>query len=71
MLLDLFVEKDKLFLMDEAEYNRVFQNLALSYRINLARLLRYADRRKVKGAFVKSVLADPPMQFSCKEIPFS
>ncbi len=58
MLLDLFVEKDKLFLMDEAEYNRVFQNLALSYRINLARLLRYADRRKVKGAFVKSVLAE-------------
>lgn len=58
MLVDLFVEKDKVFLMDQAEYNRVFRNLVLAYRINLARLLRYADRRKVKGAFIKNVLAE-------------
>lgn len=58
MLLDLFIEKDKLYLMDRAEYNRIFRNLALAYRVNLARLLRYADRRKVKGAFIKTVLAD-------------
>jgi hypothetical protein len=58
MLLDLFVEKDKLYLLDEAEYNRIFRNLALSCRINLARLLRYADRRKVKGAFIRKVLTN-------------
>ncbi len=58
MLIDLFVEKDKLYLMDGAEYNRIFRNLALSYRINMARLLRYSDRRKVKTTFVKKVLND-------------
>ena len=58
MLIDLFVEKDKLYLMDGAEYNRIFRNLALSYRINMARLLRYSDRRKVKAIFVRNVLLD-------------
>jgi hypothetical protein len=58
MLIDLFVEKDKLYLMDGAEYNRIFRNLAFAYRINMARLLRYSDRRKVKAIFVKNVLND-------------
>lgn len=58
MLIDLFVEKDKLYLMDGAEYNRIFRNLALAHRISIAQLLRYADRRKVKTTFVKKVLED-------------
>ena len=58
MLIDLFLEKDRLYLMDGGEYNRIFRNLAFSYRINMARLLRYSDRRKVKAAFVKKVLND-------------
>ncbi len=48
ILVDLFLEKDRLFLMDAAEYKRVMANIALSYRINLGRMFRYADRRRVK-----------------------
>lgn len=56
ILVDLFLEKDRLDLMDGAEYERISRNLILSYRINMPRLLRYADRRKVKDALVKDIL---------------
>ncbi|MEX1276812.1 MAG: DUF6577 family protein [Bacteroidota bacterium] len=52
-LVDLFLEKDRLFLMDHAEYWRIFENLIFSHRINMGRLFRYAERRKVKAAIVK------------------
>lgn len=58
ILVDLFLEKNKLNLMDEAEYSRLFRNLAFAYRINMARLLRYADRRKRKKSFVDGVLTN-------------
>ncbi len=56
ILVDMFLEKDRLRLMDGAEYERVFRNLILSHRINMPRLLRYADRRKVKNTLVKEIL---------------
>lgn len=56
ILVDMFLEKDRLRLMDGAEYERVFRNLILSHRINMPRLLRYADRRKVKHKLVKEIL---------------
>jgi hypothetical protein len=56
ILVDLFMEKDRLLLMDGAEYQRIFRNLAFSQRINLARLLEYAERRKVDGSFVHTIL---------------
>ena len=52
-LIDLFLEKDRLFLMDHAEYKRIFENIIFVQRINMGRLLRYAERRKVKAAIVK------------------
>jgi hypothetical protein len=58
ILVDLYLEKDRVNLMDGAEYKRVFKNLAYSQRINIARLLRYADRRRVKGAFTADILAE-------------
>jgi hypothetical protein len=58
MLVDLFVEKEKLFLADAAEYNRIFENLVLAHRIKMASLLRYAYRRKVRTTFVKQVLCE-------------
>jgi hypothetical protein len=42
--------------MDEAEYERVFRNLVLSHRINMARLLEYAERRKIEDALRKNIL---------------
>jgi len=47
LLVDLFVEKDRLMLMDGAEYGRVARNIVGSARINMARMLRYARRREM------------------------
>lgn len=55
ILVDLFIEKDRLSLMDGAEYQRVFRNLVLSNRVNIARLLEYAERRKIKAALIQDV----------------
>jgi hypothetical protein len=52
VIIDLFLEKDRLFLMDGAEYKRIFENLIFSNRINMGRLLRYASRRKIKMSIV-------------------
>jgi len=57
ILVDLFVEKEKLYLMDGSEYSRIFKDLAFRYRINMAPMLRYADRRKVKAAFISQMLS--------------
>jgi hypothetical protein len=57
MLIDLFMEKDRLLLMDGAEYQRIFHNLVFSHRINFARLLEYAERRKVEKAFLQTVMS--------------
>ena len=54
-LVDLFLEKDRLFLMDGKEYERIFENLIFSNRINIGRLLRYAARRNVKASMVKQL----------------
>lgn len=51
-LIDLFLEKDRLFLMDHAEFRRIFENIIFAHRINMGRLFRYAERRKVKASIV-------------------
>ncbi|NWF89925.1 MAG: hypothetical protein HXY50_10745 [Ignavibacteriaceae bacterium] len=56
ILIDLYLEKDKLNLFDETEYKRLFYNLICSSRINMAQLLRYSSRREVKMTFVKNIL---------------
>ncbi len=56
ILIDLFLEKDKLSLFDESEYKRLFYNLICSSRINMAQLLRYSRRREVKAYFIKNIL---------------
>jgi hypothetical protein len=53
VLVDLFLEKDRLFLMDGAEYKRIFEGLIFSNRINIGRLLRYAARREIKSSVMK------------------
>ncbi len=47
ILIDLYIEKDRLSLIDASEYGRVFENIIKSYRINISSLLDYAERRKI------------------------
>lgn len=48
LLVDLYVERRDLPLMDVAEYRRMFANLARSRRIKVSGLLAYAERRKIE-----------------------
>jgi len=56
ILIDLFIEKDRLLLMDGAEYERIFRNLLFSYRINMACLLQYAERRKFRNYIINGIV---------------
>ncbi len=52
ILIDLFLEKDRLFLMDRAEYKRIFETIIFSKRIIMGRLFGYAERRKINTLLV-------------------
>jgi hypothetical protein len=70
ILIDLFIEKGRLLLMDGAEYRRIFHNLVISSRINMARLLEYAERRKVEESFIATIIK-PERDFILFEGPRS
>ncbi|MFH0988476.1 MAG: DUF6577 family protein [bacterium] len=53
ILIDLFLEKDRLFLMDSAEYKRIFGNIIFSNRITMGGLFGYASRRNITASLVK------------------
>jgi len=55
ILVDLWIEKNKLNLMDEWEYREIFQSVVGRFRINMGSLLRYSQRRKIKDIFEKMV----------------
>src|SRR5665648_500075 len=48
ILVDLFMEMKKIPLIDKNEYIKIVSNLSLNYRINMAEMLDYADRREIK-----------------------
>jgi len=58
ILIDLYVEKDRVYLMDGAEYKRIFNNIVSSQRINMGRLFRYANRREVKGTLIDEMFQE-------------
>ncbi|HUI09466.1 MAG TPA: DUF6577 family protein [Bacteroidota bacterium] len=47
-LIDLSLEKERLLLLDPAEFRRIFENIIFDNRVNMGRLFRYADRRRIK-----------------------
>jgi len=53
ILVDLYLEKDRLMYMDEAEFERIVDNILFKNRLNIATLLRYAGRREVRTKFEK------------------
>ena len=42
------MEMKKISLIDEEEYTKIISNIILNYRINMAEMLDYADRRELK-----------------------
>ena len=48
ILVDLLMETKKVNLMDMGECQKIFSNIILNYRINMAEMLDYAERRKIK-----------------------
>jgi len=48
ILVDLFMEKKKIGLMDKEEYIRIISNVIVSYRINMTEMFDYAYSRKTK-----------------------
>jgi hypothetical protein len=52
ILVDLHVEFVKINLMEQEEYLRLFSNLVMNHRINMAKLFRYAQRREISDAIL-------------------
>jgi hypothetical protein len=42
------MEMNKISLIDKEEYIKIISNIILNYRINMAEMLDYADRREAK-----------------------
>ncbi|MBC8400724.1 MAG: hypothetical protein H8E14_04480 [Candidatus Marinimicrobia bacterium] len=55
ILVDLYFEKEKLSLIDDWEYDQIIENLVEQFRIDAAKLVRYAKRREVKKIFVNKI----------------
>lgn len=56
ILIDLFIETNKLNLFDRTEYKRIFYNIICSSRINISSMLRYSKRREIRKTFVDKVI---------------
>ena len=48
ILVNLLMETKKANLMDIGEYQKIFFNIICNYRINMAEMLDYTERRKIK-----------------------
>ena len=48
ILVDLYIEREKLNLMDEEEYGRILKEVLTNYRVDIAEMLDYAHNRKLK-----------------------
>jgi len=48
IIVDLFMEMKKIPLIDKNEYIKIVSNIIFNYRINMAEMLDYADRREIK-----------------------
>lgn len=55
ILVDLYVESNKIDLLDLEEYKHILRNILLNFRINISELLDYAHNRKVKTELKKII----------------
>ncbi len=49
IIVDLFIESDRLNLIDFYEYRKILEALLSSFRVNISYLLDYSERRKIDG----------------------
>lgn len=67
ILVDLFMETKRVNLMDREECQKIIPNIIFSYRINMAEMLDYAERRKIKeDMWGMCTNQNPPMPHFCK-----
>jgi len=53
IIVDLYMERQKLNLMDEKEYERILKEILANYRVDIAEMLDYANRRGVNKFIMK------------------
>jgi len=67
ILVDLLMETKKGNLMDMGECQKIISNIILNYRINMAEMLDYAERRNIKEDLRGMCTnQNPPMSHFCK-----
>jgi len=49
ILVDLFLESDRLNIIDKSEYDRILDYFLSYYRLNISHFMRYAENRKVEN----------------------
>lgn len=55
IIVDLFIEMQKIHFLDLEEYHKVVSNTLLNYRINISKMLDYAHYRKIKVKMEKVI----------------
>lgn len=55
IMVDLYIESRKMKLIDGEEYRKIVTNIIHNYRINLADMLEYAERRGIKDRVINFV----------------
>ena len=48
ILADLYLESDRLNIIDRSEYDRILEYFVSQYRLNISHFLRYAENRKIE-----------------------
>ena len=67
ILVDLLMETKRVNLMDMGECQKIISNIRLNYRINMAEMFDYAERRKIKeDMWNMCTNQNPPMSHFCK-----
>jgi hypothetical protein len=56
ILVDLFIESKKINMIDIEEYKKIFSDIVLNYRINIAKMLDYAYSRKIKSKILNIIV---------------
>lgn len=58
ILVDLYREEKKIGIVGESEYVRIFNNIVFDWRINVAKMLRYAGRRECKEYITNLLMSE-------------
>ncbi len=56
VIVDLLMENKKINLIDIEEYKKIVSNIILNYRINMAEVLDYSERRKIQKKIQNTII---------------